>query len=146
MNPDTNGAHRNILMKSILAVATRSGEESEEWFQYDIDDDGLFTAIKTKLSEDGILLTYKNTGEPLDDEYARDKDKKYVSDNPIEAVKFTFGDAFLPEDVDTFEKVYDIIENNPSFKWKKFREEIKAVAKKRYEQAVKRLVIPEEFL
>lgn len=141
------GAHRNMLLKSILYACTKKEVESEgKWRQMDIDNDGLFLSTKTLVDKDGRLLTYKNTGEALYEELAKDIDKQYLTHDPNQVISNTVGYKFKLEDVDTFEKLLDIIKSSEEFRYKGYRREILEVAKRRFRQAADKLDFPNELI
>lgn len=145
------GAHRNILLRSIILATTISDVQYDNkkpirWFQYDINDQGIFKQVKTLIDENGKPLLYKNTNEPLELEYAKVESSIPVTHDVDEAIKFIVGD-FKVEEIDTFEKLFDIIVNNENFKYKdpKIIKTILKISAKKCKAAQDRLSFPDEL-
>lgn len=144
------GAHRNTLLKSILLAATLSNviydnkHQPIKWNQYDLTSNGMIQCAKTLVDENGNRLMYKTTNEPLEIEYAKNEYIHYLSHDVDTIIKFIVGD-FKQEDIDTFEKLFNIVVHNDSFKHKDKRDTILKICAKKLKEAEKRLIFPDEL-
>lgn len=116
------GAHRNDLLRAVAKVISFQPIKTDEngnpltWIQFDIGSNGLFNCVKTIIDEDGNHLKWGDTDEDLEIGYAVDLSKKLISSNPNDVIKFLIGNYSIKE-IDTFEKLLNIIENDDKFKF-----------------------------
>ena len=77
--------------------------------------------------------------------YAKDEEKHDITHNVQEVISYLFGDSFKEEDINTFEKCFDIIKNNEKFKYRLKSEEILKECAKYLKEKDKRLEFPSEL-
>ena len=116
------GAHRNELLRAICYTMTYKPlyEENNEvlkWKQDDLDSTGLYHHIKTLIDEQGNRLKYKDTNEDLIPSYAKVISSKLISHEPKRVIKLLVGPKYSEEDIDTFEKLFNIILNDQDFRF-----------------------------
>ena len=116
------GAHRNDLLRAIAKVISFQPIKIDEygnpltWIQFDIGSNGLFNCVKTIIDDNGNRLKWGDTDEDLEIGYAVDLSKKLISSDPNDVIKFLIGNYSIKE-IDTFEKLLNIIENDNKFKF-----------------------------
>ncbi len=124
------GAHRNDLLRAIAKTISFQPLKEDldgnllTWIQFDLASNGMFNCVKTIVDEDGNHLKWGNTDENLEIGYAVDLSKKLISDNPDEVIKYLIGEKYNINDVDTFEKLLNIIENDNDFKFSFIKDKI----------------------
>lgn len=79
---------------------------------------------KLQLIQTGNKLKYKDTDEDLSPLYAKILDRRTISHNPQTVIQFLFGQWFDMSDIDTFEKVFNIISKDPRFRYKNKKQQI----------------------
>ena len=99
---------------------------------------------KLQLMTNGNHLKYKDTDEDLIPAYAKIINRKEISHDPDEVSKLLIGANYTQEDIDTFEKLYNIILNDENFKYMTDSTEILKQAAKSLEENSK-LVFPIEL-
>lgn len=77
--------------------------------------------------------------------YAKDEAKQDITHSVDDVIKILFGDDFKVEDIDTFEKCFDIVKNNENFKYKNLSNDILREAAKSLKEKEKRLEFPAEL-
>lgn len=77
--------------------------------------------------------------------YAKDEAKQDITHNVDDVIKFLFGDDFKVEDIDTFEKCFNIVKNNEKFKYRLKADEILKSCAKSIKEKEKRLEFPDEL-
>ena len=129
------GAHRNDLLRAIAKVISFQVLKQDDndnlltWIQFDIGSNGLFNCVKTIVDEDGNHLKWGDTDEDLEIGYAVDLHKRVISTDPKEVIHFLVGNYSI-NDINTFEKLLNIIENDDNFKYKFIKDKILVEAAK----------------
>ena len=143
------GAHRNDLLRAVAKVISFQPIKTDEngnpltWIQFDIGSNGLFNCVKTIIDEDGNHLKWGNTNEDLEIGYAIDLSKKLISSDPNDVIKFLIGNYSIKE-IDTFEKLLNIIENDDKFKFHFMKNKILSEAAQLMHENT-RIQFPEEM-
>lgn len=133
------GTYRNVLLGTVVGVLDKKvlkkiGDEDAEVEKYALRlDSGVFKTVKSFVGKSGSIV---KTGKVL-----RQFDKM-ITNVPDDFVKFLFGDKYGASDVDTYEKVYDLIFNKDT-KVKKYRSVIRDKFVKGLEQM--KLPVPENM-
>lgn len=123
------GAHRNDLLRAIAkfisfqVIELDQNGEPVQWIQLDLSSSGVHNDVKTLIDDNGNRLKYGNTDEDLETGYAVTISSKPVTDDPNEAIEMLVGNYSI-KDIDTFEKLLNIIENDKNFKYAKAKERI----------------------
>lgn len=114
------GLYRNILLmalitepeKEILKTTPDGGVEEIEVniLRYPR---GVWRVRKNFMGKKGLVKNGKNV----------EGSERFVTDNPMELIDMTVGNDYIPLDIDTFEKLWDIV-MSPNFKWINKREGI----------------------
>ncbi len=142
------GAHRNDLLRACAQklyyeVIKTKDDEIVTWKQYDISDDGIYLNTKTIVDKDGNRLKWNNTNEDLQYGYAKNIDSEEITTNPQKAINMLVGNYKI-SDIDTFEKLLNIIENDSNFIFHKSRKDVlKLAANLMFENT--RIVFPKEL-
>ena len=116
------GAHRNDLLRAVAKTISFQPIKIDEysnpltWIQFDIGSNGLFNCVKTIIDDNGNHLKWGDTDEDLEIGYAIDLSKKLICSDPNDVIKFLIGNYSIKE-IDTFEKLLNIIENDNKFKF-----------------------------
>lgn len=116
------GAHRNELLRAICYTMTykplyKENNEVLKWKQDDLDSTGLYHHIKTLIDDNGDRLKYKDTNEDLIPSYAKVISSKLISHKPERVIQILLGNKYTKEDIDTFEKLFNIILNDQDFRF-----------------------------
>lgn len=116
------GAHRNELLRAIIKVLTFKplqylNNELVRWKQYDLNSQGLCAEQKTLIDNYGNKLKYKDTNQDLIPAYAKVIKSKFLTHNPNVVIKVLVGDIFKQKDIDSFQKLFKIIQLDPYFKY-----------------------------
>jgi hypothetical protein len=117
------GAHRNELLRAIAYVISYKPIEFDEndmpikWEQNDLSSSGYYHELKTLVDENGNKLKYKDTNEDLIPSYAKVIERNVISHSPKEVIHMLIGNKFKEKDIDTFEKLFNIILNDKKFKY-----------------------------
>ena len=77
--------------------------------------------------------------------YAKNEDKREITHNVEEVISILFGGSFKEDDINSFEKCFDIIKNNEDFKYKEKSNEILQDCAKQLKEKEKRLDFPNEL-
>ena len=77
--------------------------------------------------------------------YAKDEAKQDITHSVNDVIKILFGNDFEIEDIDTFEKCFDIVKNNEKFKYRLKSKEILQTCVKSLKEKEKRLDFPSEL-
>jgi hypothetical protein len=145
------GAHRNELLHAICKVISYRPIEKDmndqivKWSQMDISYNGIFIQYKTLIDENGNRLKYKNTNEDLEESYAKIEREIPVLHDVNKVIIELVGKRFDITDIDSFEKLFEIIKNNDDFKFKNISNEILEECAKSLKEKEKRLVFPAEL-
>lgn len=144
-------AHRNTLLHSILTVASyrplQYDDQGEciKWEQLEVNWNGIYKQLKTLVDENGNRLTYRGTSEKLWEAYAKTaREVPFILDVD-DAISFMVGDGFEVGDIDTFEKLFDIISTNDKFKYAEQRDEILKKAVEEFKIHESKLEFPSEL-
>lgn len=92
----------------------------------------------------GIRLKYKDTDEDLIPSYAKVIESELLTTDPEKTVRSVVGKNFKVDDIDTFEKLFNIILNNEDFKYSSHSSEILQNCAKAIKENTK-LVFPIEL-
>ena len=128
------GAHRNDLLRAIAKVISFQPIKIDDngnlltWIQFDLCSNGMFNCVKTIVDENDNHLKWGNTDEDLEIGYAVDLSKKLISADPNEVIKYLIGNKYKINDIDTFEKLLNIIEHDNDFKFSFIKDKILAEA------------------
>ena len=128
------GAHRNDLLRAIAKVISFQPIKIDNngnlltWIQFDLCSNGMFNCVKTIVDENDNHLKWGNTDEDLEIGYAVDLSKKLISADPNEVIKYLIGNKYKISDIDTFEKLLNIIEHDNDFKFSFIKDKILAEA------------------
>lgn len=128
------GAHRNDLLRAIAKVISFQPTKIDDngnlltWIQFDLCSNGMFNCVKTIVDENDNHLKWGNTDEDLEIGYAADLSKKLISADPNEVIKYLIGNKYKISDIDTFEKLLNIIEHDNDFKFSFIKDKILAEA------------------
>lgn len=128
------GAHRNDLLRAIAKVISFQPTKIDDngnlltWIQFDLCSNGMFNCIKTIVDENDNHLKWGDTDEDLEIGYAVDLSKKLISADPNEVIKYLIGNKYKISDIDTFEKLLNIIEHDNDFKFSFIKDKILAEA------------------
>lgn len=128
------GAHRNDLLRAIAKVISFQPIKIDNngnlltWIQFDLCSNGMFNCVKTIVDENDNHLKWGNTDEDLEIGYAADLSKKLISADPNEVIKYLIGNKYKISDIDTFEKLLNIIEHDNDFKFSFIKDKILAEA------------------
>lgn len=128
------GAHRNDLLRAIAKVISFQPIKIDDngnlltWIQFDLCSNGMFNCVKTIVDENDNHLKWGNTDEDLEIGYAVDLSKKLISADPNEVIKYLIGNKYKISDIDTFEKLLNIIEHDNDFKFSFIKDKILAEA------------------
>lgn len=124
------GAHRNQLLHAISTIISYEPIDKDEngedvtWRQNDVTDEGYFSTVKTLIDDEGHRLKYKHTNEDLEHEYALNKEKNEITHNVEDVIEVLFGKGYTINDIDTFEKCFNIVKNDQNFKYKDLSNDI----------------------
>jgi len=77
--------------------------------------------------------------------YAKDEVKQDITHNVNDVINILFGESFKEDDINTFEKCFDIIKNNEKFKYRLKSKEILYEVVKLLKEKDKRLDFPSEL-
>ena len=116
------GAHRNSLLCSIAYITSfepilyNNDGKLVTWKQNDITSTGFYKNTKTTVDECGNRLKYKDTDEDLLDAYAKTIQSFGISHDPNYVIHELVGD-YEESDINTFEKLFNIILNDENFKY-----------------------------
>ena len=77
--------------------------------------------------------------------YAKNEAIQDISHSVEDVIKILFGEDFKVEDIDTFEKCFDIVKNNEKFKYRLKSEEILKQCAKSLKEKEQRLEFPDEL-
>lgn len=128
------GAHRNDLLRAIAKAISFQPTKIDDngnlltWIQFDLCSNGMFNCVKTIVDENDNHLKWGNTDEDLEIGYAADLSKKLISADPNEVIKYLIGNKYKISDIDTFEKLLNIIEHDNDFKFSFIKDKILAEA------------------
>ena len=128
------GAHRNDLLRAVAKVISFQPIKIDNngnlltWIQFDLCSNGMFNCVKTIVDENDNHLKWGNTDEDLEIGYAVDLSKKLISADPNEVIKYLIGNKYKISDIDTFEKLLNIIEHDNDFKFSFIKDKILAEA------------------
>lgn len=128
------GAHRNDLLRAIAKVISFQPIKIDNngnlltWIQFDLCSNGMFNCVKTIVDENDNHLKWGDTDEDLEIGYAVDLSKKLISADPNEVIKYLIGNKYKINDIDTFEKLLNIIEHDNDFKFSFIKDKILAEA------------------
>lgn len=128
------GAHRNDLLRAIAKVISFQPTKIDDngnlltWIQFDLCSNGMFNCVKTIVDENDNHLKWGDTDEDLEIGYAVDLSKKLISADPNEVIKYLIGNKYKISDIDTFEKLLNIIEHDNDFKFSFIKDKILAEA------------------
>ena len=146
------GAHRNELFRAItktisykpLKTIQKNGQDVVvQWEQQDMTSKGLYWQKKTLIDQNGNWLKYKDTDEDLIESYAKVLEEKLVSGDPKEVINMLVGD-YQFEQINSFEKFLNVIQNDPNFKYAQIKDRILSNAAQSIRQNT-RLVFPDEL-
>lgn len=126
------GAHRNCMLNAIAKAEHYKVLKHDQntnldtiWEIEEVEMEGLVVTTKTIIDpQSGKYLKYKDTDEDLSPAYAKILDQKIISKDPEEITKILFGNQFNTTQINTFEQVFDIVENNEEFKYKDQKDQI----------------------
>ena len=145
-------AHRNELFRAIIKTTThkplktmqKNGQNVVvQWTQDDLTAKGLYKQTKTLIDENGNWLKYKDTDQDLIESYAKVLDEELVSGDPKEVINLLVGD-YQFEQINSFEKLLDVIENDQNFKYAQIKDRILSNAANAIRENT-RLVFPDEL-
>ena len=145
-------AHRNELFRAIIKTTTHKPLKTIEkngqnvvvqWTQDDLTAKGLYKQTKTLIDENGNWLKYKDTDEDLIESYAKVLDEQLVSGDPKEVINLLVGD-YQFEQIDSFEKLLNVIQNDQNFKYAQIKDSILSNAANAIRENT-RLVFPDEL-
>ena len=115
------GAHRNELLRAIAKTLTfkpitNLNNEILTWEQDDLNSMGFYHEIKTLIDENGNKLKYKDTNEDLIPSYAKIISQEIITHSPLKCINLLVGN-YTESDINTFEKLFNIILNDKNFKY-----------------------------
>ena len=146
------GAHRNQLFRAItktisykpLKQIQKDGQKVVvQWEQQDMTSKGLYWQKKTLIDQNGKWLKYKDTDEDLIESYAKVLEQKLVSGDPKKVINMLVGD-YQFEQINSFEKFLNVIENDQNFKYTQIKDRILSNAAQSIRENT-RLVFPDEL-
>lgn len=146
------GAHRNELFRAIIKTTTykplktmqKDGQDVVvQWTQQDLTSKGLYQQKKTLVDQNGTWLKYKDTDEDLIESYAKVLEEKLVSGDPKEVINLLVGD-YQFDQINSFEKLLDVIQNDQNFKYAQIKDRILSNAAQSIRENT-RLVFPDEL-
>lgn len=146
------GAHRNELFRAItktisykpLKTIQKDGQDVVvQWEQQDMTSKGLYNQKKTLVDQDGNWLKYKDTDEDLIESYAKVIEEELVSGDPKEVIHMLVGD-YQFDQINSFEKFLDVIQNDQNFKYADEKDRILSNAAQSIRENT-RLIFPEEL-
>jgi len=117
------GAHRNELLRAIAKIISYkilkidSNDIPVTWKQYDISKDGIEYNTKTLMDTEGNRLKYRETDENLETSYAKSISTKVITHKVRTAIDMLIGKSYTYKDIDTFEKLFNIINTDKNFKY-----------------------------
>ena len=114
-----------------------------QWTQQDLTSKGLYQQKKTLVDQNGTWLKYKDTNEDLIESYAKVLEEKLVSGDPKEVINLLVGD-YQFDQINSFEKLLDVIQNDQNFKYAQIKDRILSNAAQSIRQNT-RLVFPDEL-
>ena len=122
------GAHRNELLRAIAKTLTfkpitNLNNEILTWEQDDLNSMGFYHEIKTLIDENGNKLKYKDTNEDLIPSYAKIISQEIITHSPLKCINLLVGN-YTESDINTFEKLFNIILNDKNFKYSNINIEI----------------------
>lgn len=147
------GAHRNELFRAItktisykpLKQIQKDGQKVVvQWEQQDMTSKGLYWQKKTLVDQNGKWLKYKDTDQDLIQSYAKVIEQKLVSGDPKEVIEMLVGD-YQFDQINSFEKFLDVIQNDQNFKYTDRRDQILHNAATSIRENT-RLVFPDELI
>jgi hypothetical protein len=115
------GLYRNILLMALIT------EPEKEFIK--MTSEGGIEEIEVNILRypRGVWRVRKNfmgkKGKLVKNGYNVEGSERFVTDNPMEIIDMTVGSEFIPTDIDTFEKLWDIVMSS-NFKWINKREGI----------------------
>ena len=145
------GAHRNELLHAISTIISYSPIDKDDngeivtWSQNDLTPDGYFSMVKTLVDDEGNRLKYKHTKEDLEPEYALNKEENEITHNVEDVIEILFGKGYTVNDIDTFEKCFEIIKSDENFKHKNLSYDILHQCALSLKEKRKRLEFPAEL-
>lgn len=145
------GAHRNELLRAIAYVLSYEAIQVDKlsnpvkWKQDDLNSTGFYHEEKTLVDENGNKLKYKNTDEDLIPAYAKVIKSIPITHIPLTVIQRLVGNTFTSKDIDTFEKLFQIIYDNKNFAHSHLSTDILRQCAKSIKENNK-LVFPEELL
>lgn len=146
------GAHRNQLFRAItkaisykpLKTIEKNGQDVVvQWEQQDMTSKGLYWQKKTLVDQNGNWLKYKDTDEDLIESYAKVLDEELISGDPTEVINLLVGD-YQFEQINSFEKFLDVIQNDQNFKYAQIKDRILSNAAQSIRENT-RLAFPDEL-
>lgn len=146
------GAHRNELFRAIIKSTTykplktmqKDGQKVVvQWTQQDLTSKGLYQQKKTLVDQNGVWLKYKDTDQDLIESYAKVLEEQLVSGDPKEVINLLVGD-YQFEQINSFEKLLDVIQNDQNFKYAQIKDRILSNAANAIRENT-RLVFPDEL-
>lgn len=146
------GAHRNQLFRAItktisykpLKTIKKNGQDVViQWEQQDMTSKGLYWQKKTLIDQNGNWLKYKDTNEDLIESYAKILEQKLVSGDPKEVINMLVGD-YQFEQINSFEKFLNVIQNDQNFKYANIKDKILTNAAQSIRQNT-RLAFPDKL-
>lgn len=146
------GAHRNELFRAITKTTSYKPLKSIEkdgqdvvvqWEQDDLSSKGLYHQKKTLIDQDGNWLKYKDTDEDLIESYAKVLSEQLITCDPEEVINMLVGD-YKFEQINSFEKFLNIIQNDENFAFSDKRDQILHNAANAIRENT-RLVFPDEL-
>lgn len=116
------GAHRNELLRAIAKTLTFKpiivlNNEILKWEQNDLNSMGYYHETKTLIDENGNRLKYKNTDEDLIPSYAKILTQTLITNSPTKCIHILVGNTYTETELNTFEKLFNIILNDKNFKY-----------------------------
>lgn len=146
------GAHRNELFRAIIKTTSykplktiqKDGQDVvAQWEQQDMTSKGLYWQKKTLIDQNGNWLKYKDTDQDLIQSYAKVLEQKLVSGDPKEVINMLVGD-YQFEQINSFEKLFNVIKNDQNFKYTEKKDRILSNAANAIKENI-RLELPEEL-
>lgn len=143
------GAHRNDLLNAILKSFSyksieKKGREDIKWEVIALDESGLAKCVKSLVDANGNRLKYKNA-EPLLKSYAKDEQRIPISTDIDYIIWLTVGEGYSIDDIDSFEKLFDIVKNDSNFRYSKNSEEILKICAESLKESKFKLEFPKEL-
>lgn len=145
------GAHRNCLLNAIARYVHYKPLRHDDntnlttmWEVEEVELDGLNILTKTIVNpKTNQYLKYQDTDEDLSPAYAKLLKKETLTTDPEKIVKILIGDSFNTTQINSFEQLFDIVENNDQFKYKDGKQTILTFAARDILSRINRIKFPE---